>query len=640
MSTACSLFAVSLYQPPSGQQQQQQVAEKLANLKLKEGGEGERGGLADADAAVKETPPLGEISQESGLEKYAKLFHKTSVKDVLDAGKRLAQAADGDQDDDDVLMTAVVGGWVKTGRVQGGGSFAFIELNDGSSPLNLQVLVNENVVADAKNTAGVAQLSAITTTGTSLVVRGALKRTPKGTKQLVELKASDILFCGACDGAVYPIAKKKTSFEFLRSHLHLRARTNTISAIARVRNALSLATHLFFQQNGFLYVHTPIIGTSDAEGAGEAFQVTTLPLAADAVVREPMLTEEEMAALVARQSAKGGEVKDAKTAAKEDPKDEDAKALVKVKVSELMELKQQVEKAKHRQQHPDGFKRTKDGLIDYNEDFFGLKSFLCVSGQLQGEAYACAMSKIYTFGPTFRAENSHTTRHAAEFWMIEPEIAFADLEDVMCCAEDYVRFCCKYLLDHCADDMAFFSKMIDKKAVSRVRTVADSRFARCSYTEAIEILQVEAKKRKGKKKFQNEIFWGCDMASEHEKFLAEEHFKCPTIVYNYPKEIKSFYMKLNEDGKTVAAMDVLVPGVGELIGGSQREENYDVLTQKMETAGLPVEEYEWYLDLRKFGTVPHGGFGLGFERLIMFTTGIENIRETIPFPRWPGNAHG
>ena len=368
--------------------------------------------------------------------------------------------------------------------------------------------------------------------------------------------------------------------------------------------------------------------------------MTTLPLAADAVVSQPALSEEDLSALMERQSAKGGEVKEAKLAAKEDPKDEEKKALVKAKVDELVAIKQEVEKAKHRMQHPDGFKRTKDGLIDYSEDFFGLKSFLCVSGQLQGEAYACAMSKIYTFGPTFRAENSHTTRHAAEFWMIEPEIAFADLGDVMQCAEDYVRFCCKHLLDNCAEDMAFFSKMIDKKALSRVQSVANSKFARCSYTEAIEILQEEAKKRKGKKKFENPIFWGCDMASEHEKYLAEEHFKCPTIVYNYPKEIKSFYMKLNEDGKTVAAMDVLVPGVGELIGGSQREENLDVLTQKMQTAGLPVEEYQWYLDLRKYGTVPHGGFGLGFERLIMFTTGIENIRETIPFPRWPGNAHG
>ena len=277
---------------------------------------------------------------------------------------------------------------------------------------------------------------------------------------------------------------------------------------------------------------------------------------------------------------------------------------------------------------------------DFADDFFARSAYLTVSGQLSGEAYACALGDVYTFGPTFRAENSQTARHLAEFWMIEPEIAFADLQDVMNCAEDYVKFCCDYLLKHCADDMAFFNKMIDKKCLQRVKAVAESSFARCSYTEAIEILEKEAKRRKGKKKFVNEVFWGCDLASEHERFLAEEHFKCPTILYNYPKEIKAFYMKLNPDGKTVAAMDVLVPGVGELVGGSQREESYDVLAKKMEAAGLDASEYGWYMDLRKYGTVPHGGFGLGFERLIMFTTGVENIRETLPFPRWPGNAYG
>ena len=537
---------------------------------------------------------------------------------------------------EEILVTAVVAGWVKTGRIAGGGAFAFVELSDGSTPMNLQCMVSEEVCTGS----GIPSLSSILTTGTSLAIEGELKRTPEGTKQPVELKATKILFCGPCDGAVYPIAKKKTSFEFLRTQLHLRARTNTISAIARVRNALSLATHLFFQQNGFLYVHTPIIGTSDAEGAGEAFQVTTLPMAADAVVSDPMLWEEGFEALVAECSAKGGEVKEAKVALKEDPKNEELKLAVKERVDELMALKGKIEKAKYRKDHPDGFVRTKEGTIDYNKDFFGLKSFLCVSGQLQGEMYACAMSKIYTFGPTFRAENSHTSRHAAEFWMIEPEIAFADLEDVMNCAEDYVKFCCRYLLDNCSGDMQFFNRMIDKKVLSRVSAVAESKFARCSYTEAIAILEVEAKKRKGKKKFENEVFWGCDMASEHERFLAEEHFKCPTIVYNYPKDIKAFYMKLNEDGKTVAAMDVLVPGVGELIGGSQREENLDVLADKMKAAHLDLEEYKWYLDLRRYGTVPHGGFGLGFERLIMFVTGVPNIRETIPFPRWPGNALG
>ncbi|QDZ25788.1 asparagine--tRNA ligase [Chloropicon primus] len=591
------------------------------------------------------------FSARKGKEKYGRMFNKTSVKDVVAQGTALAGEGDTEEvDTDEVLLTAVVGGWVKTGRVQGGGAFAFIELNDGSTPLNLQVMVTK----EAAESSGV-ELKAIATTGCSLVAEGELKRTPKGVKQRVELKCAKVVYSGSCDGSVYPIAKKKTTFEFLRSQLHLRARTNTISAIARVRNALSLATHLFFQENDFFYVHTPIIGTSDAEGAGEAFQVTTLPVAADALIKDQkLLNDEELAGLESASSAKGSEVKEAKDALKgakdalkEDPENEalkadvkDKDAVVKAKVEELMASKEAVEKAKHRRQCPDGFLRTKDGVIDYKKDFFGLKSFLCVSGQLQGEAYACAMSKIYTFGPTFRAENSHTTRHAAEFWMIEPEIAFADLADVMNLAEDYVKFCCQYLLDKCNDDMQFFNRMVDKKCLQRVQSVATSSFARCTYTEAIEILEKEAKRRKGKKKFVNPVFWGCDLASEHERFLAEEHFKCPTILYNYPKEIKAFYMKLNDDGKTVAAMDVLVPGVGELVGGSQREENYDVLSKKMEDAGLNMEEYGWYMDLRKYGTVPHGGFGLGFERLIMFTTGVENIRETIPFPRWPGNAYG
>mmetsp|Transcript_15791 Transcript_15791/g.40240 ORF Transcript_15791/g.40240 Transcript_15791/m.40240 type:complete len:577 (+) Transcript_15791:304-2034(+) len=573
--------------------------------------------------------------EESAAQKYGKLFQRTPVLTILEKGIQLADS-DESADNKSVLMTAVVGGWVKTGRVQGGGTFAFLEVSDGSTPQNLQVMVSE----EARSKSGIESLGVLTSTGSSIVVRGSVKKTPPGTKQKIELHAEDIVYHGPCDGAKYPIAKKKTSFEFLRSQLHLRARTNTIASVARIRNALAMATHLFFQKHGFLYLHTPIISTSDAEGAGECFQVTTLPCAADDLVHQPLLPDAEFAALSEACQAKGAEVKEAKAASKADPEDADKKAGVKALVGELMALKTESEKAKFRRDNPDGFRRTPEGVIDYKHDFFGLKAFLAVSGQLQGEAYACALSKIYTFGPTFRAENSHTTRHAAEFWMIEPEIAFAGLEDLMDCAEDYVRFCCSHLLETCGEDMSFMNRMIDKGALARVKAVAESKFARVSYTEAVAILEVEAKRRKGKKKFENQVFWGCDLASEHERFLAEEHFKCPTIVYNYPKGIKAFYMKLNEDNKTVAAMDVLVPGVGELIGGAQREERYDVLLEKMKAAGLEASEYEWYLDLRKYGTVPHGGFGLGFERLIMFTTGIENIRETIPFPRWPGNAFG
>ena len=634
MTQACSLFAVSLYQAPAttadaSSSDLKDVEEKIDGLAIT---------TTAADEEVEKK--TANFSSQSGLDKYSKLFNKTPIKDVLATGAALAKAGTGsgaeETDTDEVLLTAVVTGWVKTGRVAGGGAFAFVELNDGSTPLNLQAMVTEETATSS----GLGSLKEITGTGCSLALEGDLKRTPKGTKQVVELKCTRVVYNGECDGGVYPIAKKKTTFEYLRSQLHLRARTNTISAVARVRNALALATHLFFQENGFFYVHTPIIGTSDAEGAGEAFQVTTLPIQADAMMKRKLLSDEEMAALVAAASAKGSLVKEAKTQLKEDPKNEELKQLVKDRVDVLVAAKAEVEQAKHRRECPDGFQRSPEGVIDYKKDFFGLKSFLCVSGQLQGEAYACAMSKIYTFGPTFRAENSHTTRHAAEFWMIEPEIAFADLRDVMNCAEDYVKYCCKYLLQHCEDDLKFFNRMIDKKALARITQVADSKFARCSYTEAIEILEVEGKRRKGKKKFVHPVFWGCDLASEHERFIAEEHFKCPTILYNYPKEIKAFYMKLNDDNKTVAAMDVLVSGVGELVGGSQREENYEVLVQKMADAGLDAEEYSQYLDLRKYGTVPHGGFGLGFERLIMFTTGVENIRETLPYPRWPGNAEG
>ena len=327
-------------------------------------------------------------------------------------------------------------------------------------------------------------------------------------------------------------------------------------------------------------------------------------------------------------------MKDAKNTAKEGG---NVDVDVKKEVKKLLELKDELKVAEEAGVSVGGIPRTSNGTdIDYSKDFFYRPTFLTVSGQLQAEIYACALTSVYTFGPTFRAENSHTSRHLAEFWMIEPEIAFANLQDDMDCAEDYVKFCCKHLLETCLEDMEFISKQVDKDAMNRVKNVLAEPFARCSYTESIEILEKAIKE--GKKKFENEVFWGCDLASEHERYIAEEVFRKPTIVYNYPKEIKAFYMRLNEDKKTVAAMDILVPRVGELVGGSVREERLEVLQDIIKANGLELDDYKWYLELRKFGTVPHAGFGLGFERLILFCTGIENIREVIPFPRWPGNA--
>jgi asparaginyl-tRNA synthetase len=399
--------------------------------------------------------------------------------------------------------------------------------------------------------------------------------------------------------------------ETLREICHLRPRTNTISCVARIRNNLSYATHLFFQSRGFNYIHTPIITGADCEGAGEMFQVTTVL-----------------------------------------PKPHE-----KVKVP-----------------------TTKDGLVDYKDDFFGKPSYLTVSGQLAVENFACALSDVYTFGPTFRAEVSHTSRHLAEFWMIEPEICFADIYDDMECAESYLKFCLKYVLENNADDLAFMDAQIEKGIIERLKNVIENDFKRVSYTEAIELLKdavskdkklfAEEKKKKDKKEKKEKkaeqkegeakaeekpvekveekkkeevldkrnIFWGMDMASDHERYLTEVVFKQPIIVYNYPKEIKSFYMRLNEDGKTVAAMDILVPKIGEIIGGSQREERLDVLEKRIEELGMDKKSYWWYLELRKFGSVPHAGFGLGFERLVMMATGLENIRDVIPYPRYPGHS--
>lgn len=510
---------------------------------------------------------------------------------------------------------------MKTGREQGKGSFAFLELNDGSCPANLQVIVEKEV----------ADLSPLVHTGACVSVEGVLKEPPEGTKQKIELRVEKVLHVGPVDPAKYPIPKTKLTLEFLRDHIHFRPRTNTISAVARIRNALAFATHSFFQEHGFLYIHTPIITTSDCEGAGEMFQVTTLISEVEKIEREliqnppPSEADIEAAKLVVKEKGEiVAQLKSAK-ASKED---------ITASVAELNISKENVSKLVERSKLKPGLPK-KDGKIDYALDFFSRQAFLTVSGQLQVETYACAVSNVYTFGPTFRAENSHTSRHLAEFWMVEPEIAFADLQDDMNCAEAYVKYMCQWLLDKCLDDMELMAKLYDKSCIDRLRMVASTPFERISYTEAVHLLEEAVK---GGKKFENAVEWGIDLASEHERYLTEVLFQKPVIVYNYPKGIKAFYMRLNDDSKTVAAMDVLVPKVGELIGGSQREERLEIIQQRILDMGLPLEPYEWYLDLRRFGTVKHCGFGLGFERMILFATGIDNIRDVIPFPRYPGRA--
>ena len=447
----------------------------------------------------------------------------------------------------DLGKTLTVCGWIRTLREQK--SFSFIELNDGSSLSNLQVVVDDSL---PEYTQTLQQLS----TGASIAVTGQLVESV-GQKQKWELKGTKITLFGNSPED-YPLQKKRHSFEFLRQIAHLRPRTNTQGAVMRIRNALSFATHLFFQNNGFLYVHTPIITASDCEGGGEQFLVTALNLD-----RPP---------------------------------------------------------------------RHSDGTTDFSKDFFGKPAYLTVSGQLNAETLACAFSDVYTFGPTFRAENSHTSRHLAEFWMIEPEMAFADLKDDMDCAENYLKFVIGHILEHCAEDMQFFDSFIEKGLIARLKNVVDSPFAHLTYTEAIDILQ------KSGRTFHFPIEWGKDLQSEHERYLAEEYCKKALILTHYPQKIKAFYMRSNGDGRTVAAMDLLVPKIGELIGGSQREERLDLLEQKIADSGLKSEDYWWYLQLRKYGSVPHAGFGVGFERLVLFATGMENIRDVIPFPRFPQHA--
>jgi len=453
-----------------------------------------------------------------------------------------------------VGQQVLVKGWVRTKR--GSKNINFIALNDGSTIHNLQV------VADVERFG--EELLKDINTSTSLAITGDLVAS-QGSGQVVELNATEIIIYGKSDPDKYPIQPKKHSLEFLRENAHLRFRTATFSAIFRVRHAMAFAIHSYFNSKGFVYLHTPVITGSDAEGAGQMFRVTTLD------AKNPPLLE--------------------------------------------------------------------DGSVDYSQDFFGKGTNLTVSGQLEGELGATALSDIYTFGPTFRAENSNTARHLAEFWMIEPEMAFYELEDNMDLAEDFLKSLIKYALDNCMDDIEFLSKRLQEEEkskpmdersmelIEKLRFVQENDFVRLPYTEAIDVLKNSTPYKKGK--FQYPVDWGTDLQSEHERYLVEKHFKKPVILINYPKEIKSFYMKQNEDGKTVSAMDVLFPGIGEIIGGSQREENYDKLVKRMDEMGVPVHEMDWYLDTRRFGTVPHSGFGLGFERLILFVTGMGNIRDVI-----------
>jgi asparaginyl-tRNA synthetase len=449
---------------------------------------------------------------------------------------------------DSIGKTVEVRGWVRTRRDSKGG-FSFIEVNDGSCFGNLQI------VADGSLPNYQSEITSLTV-GSSVIVSGEIKES-QGKGQSTEMVASSVQITGLASATDYPLQKKQHTFEKLREWAHLRPRTNTFGAVTRVRNQLSFATHQFFQQDGFVYVHTPLITASDCEGAGQMFRVTTLPMD-----KLPMV----------------------------------------------------------------------NGKVDNTKDFFAKPSYLTVSGQLEGEAYATALGKIYTFGPTFRAENSNTSRHLSEFWMIEPEMAFFELIDNMTLAERYLKFMIKSVFDHCQEDMEFFEQRIQPGLLPALTLVLEKPFTHLSYTEAINILLASGEK------FEFPVSWGVDLQAEHERYITEKHVNGPVILYNYPKEIKSFYMRLNDDGKTVAAMDVLVPGVGEIIGGSQREERLDVLTERMTQSGLNPDDYWWYLDLRRFGTVPHAGFGLGLERMVQYTTGMANIRDVIPFPRTPGNC--
>jgi len=444
--------------------------------------------------------------------------------------------------------SATIQGWLRTKREQK--EFTFLEVNDGSSLKGLQVILShqtENYETIVKSL----------TTGCALQAKGILAQSP-GKGQSIEMQATIVELVGACDGETYPLQKKRHTLEFLRTIAHLRPRTNTMGAVMRVRNTCASAIHQFFQERGFLWIHTPIITSSDCEGAGEQFTVSNFDL-----------------------------------------------------------------------NNPP---RTPDKSLDFSQDFFGKRTYLTVSGQLEAEIMATALSNVYTFGPTFRAENSNTSRHLAEFWMVEPEMAFCNLQGNRILAEDFLKFVFRQILERCPEDMQFFHDRIDNQVLTRAETIISSEFGHITYTEAIALLQ------KSDRSFEYPVAWGIDLQSEHERYLAEEVFRKPLVVTDYPVGIKAFYMRLNEDEKTVAAMDVLAPGIGEIIGGSQREERLAVLEHRLDTAGLPIQDYWWYLDLRRYGSVPHAGFGLGFERLVQFITGMTNIRDVIPFPRTPGSA--
>jgi asparaginyl-tRNA synthetase len=455
----------------------------------------------------------------------------TSVKDSLRSAMPVAEI--------------VVQGWIRTRRDSK--DFSFIELNDGSSLRNLQIIARDSL----PNYVDIQKL----TTGASVRVSGALIAS-QGKGQKWELVADKIDIVGAADDS-YPLQKKGHTPEFLREIAHLRPRSNLFGSVFRVRSRLAFAIHKFFQERGFVYVHTPIITGSDCEGAGELFRVSTI-----------------------------------------DPKNPP----------------------------------QKNNGIDYAKDFFARQTYLTVSGQLEAEAFACALSKVYTFGPTFRAENSNTSRHASEFWMIEPEMAFCDLNGDMDLAEEIVKYLVRDIRENCPDEMELFVKFVDKELLAHLDFVLERKFQRVTYTDAVDLL------KKSGEKFEFPIEYGLNLQSEHERWLTEKHFKCPVTVFNYPKEIKPFYMRLNDDNKTVTAMDLLVPGIGEIVGGSQREERLNVLEENMRRHKMDPADYKWYLDLRRYGTVPHAGFGLGFERMLMFVTGVSNIRDVIPFARTPGNA--
>ncbi len=445
------------------------------------------------------------------------------------------------------IKECTVSGWVRT--VRDSKAFGFIELNDGTFFKNLQIVLEDGLT---ENFADAVKI----TLGSAIRATGELVLTP-GMKQPFEIKATKVEVLGMC-APEYPLQKKRHTFEFLRTIAHLRPRTNTFYAVFRIRSLAAQFLHAFFAERGFVYVHTPIITTSDCEGAGEMFQVTTLPL--------------------------------------------------------------------------DKLPMTPGGQPDYSQDFFGKQASLTVSGQLNVETYCMAFRNVYTFGPTFRAEKSYTPRHAAEFWMVEPEIAFADLFDDMALAEDMLKYVIGRILAEASEEMAFLNSFVEKGLIDRLTAILNSEFARCTYTEAIDILTSCGQK------FDYPVKWGMDLQTEHERYLSEKHFGRPVFVYNYPKEIKAFYMRMNDDQKTVAAVDLLVPGVGELIGGSQREERLDVLSNRIRELGMREEDYSFYLDTRRYGSTPHAGFGLGFERLVMYLTGMQNIRDVLPFPRTTGSA--